>query len=99
MKIKEKMSMDEFKKLFDNDTWDNLVYLDGKSNSRIEQIDNVGKVEVYLGASSEGADRGGYVTYIKLLNYFDKNDKNITFEMYPQEEPFFIGRSSFINFF
>ena len=72
----------DFCNRFSKQAWDTLneVHPDGQKGTIKANVSEFGKVSVYLGACSDGADRGGYVIFIKLHNFLGPNKEPIVLE-------------------
>lgn len=67
---------------------------DGAAGTVVVDVPGVGKVDVWLDACSEGADRGGYVTYLRLHDVLEPNGSPVVLESETDgSELFFDGRN------
>jgi hypothetical protein len=97
--------LNDFWKLFPADTEEKLLELDpdGRAGVQTVTLEGVGRVEYWLDACSEGADRGGYLPWYKLLDvtYFDRfsqKDEPVELESETDgSELYFAGRSSLLG--
>lgn len=80
MKIKHATSIEDFLAGLPEATREELEDLHGERNERVVEIDGLGKVQVWLGECSEGADRGGYVSFAKLLDVEGPDGQPVTLE-------------------
>jgi hypothetical protein len=71
---------------------------DGREGEKTEEVKGVGRVTYWLDACSEGADRGGYVTYVRLEECVDHKNWPILLEAETDgSELYFNGRMARIT--
>lgn len=90
-------SIEDFWSSLDETARDALLDLepDGRAGAQVHQVPGVGKVTCWLDACSEGADRGGYVTYLELHDILRPNGEPVVLESETDgSEYYFDGRSS-----
>jgi hypothetical protein len=88
-----------------DDFWDSLgeevqdalseLEPDGRSGLRTHDVPGLGKVDCWLDECSEGADRGGWVTYLTLHGVLGPDGEPVTLEGdIDDSQYFFEGRST-----
>ena len=99
IKVSKNTRLANFWDLFDVDAESLLQRLSPNVGKKLKKtIPGVGRVEARIGESSEGADRGGYVTWYKLLDVKGPDGKPVELEEDPgTQEILFAGRMTMLR--
>ena len=97
MIVKFDTKIEDFLASLSQETQELLNDLDADSSPKNVELPELGLVTVYLDACSEGADRGGYVRFIKMHDVKNEKDEVITLEEDCDDNIWlFEGRSSIL---
>ena len=83
IKLKKDTTIEEFINNLSEKAKNELFDLTGERNVKTIETENFGSVEVYLDACSEGADRGGFVTFVKLHQVKGPDGQPVVLEAEP----------------